>query len=715
LSSLLVLAACTGAPDNRVVPTPAGSGQIALDVSTLWRMSPREGAITRDGVIEDAGELEFGSDYPVDPGSYEVRLDARSLLTAYPSLGSFHWTFDGRDAGSSVTASVETTLGPHLVGLAVSGGGLAGSDLKSITVADRLIVSMGDSIASGEGNPDIPGHDGTGFGWENERCDRSGLAYGAVAARKLQDLQPQVSVTYASVACSGAGIGEQPGPPIYCSQDGLPVPGFENGTCITDAPGLLLPYIGMNPPPPPSPPAQPDPLKPQVDAVAALAGSRLIDDLVISVGGNDVAFSYIANRCAFPLHECNQQSDLTQMLAQHLDALGKPGGGYDQLAAAIKSKLNVRRVWITTVYDPTTNTDGSTCPSNTILADAGEFAHGNQVLGGQVSQAEASWVSRDLIGALNNVIVAAAARNGWRVLGSPTDGGTFAQLFSGHGYCSADPFVVKAKDSAQLEGPGIDGNGTTATKGTLHPNVEGTAVYANVMASRLSTGPTLTLTNGTAIVADCAGASGWLSGSRSLGASGCTPGAGFTVEASNPSRPGQPNETDGILVDHDPWNTPILTFDGAQVVFNRADPHKWTCASPSLTCEVDVPVTSGALPDRVTFSFTLNAEGRHTFDLVVGNGLGVTRELGWVSQTDWTPPQTGVSPVHSGGTVQIFAGDADSGVAATYNTVNGSSPSTGNSVTLRDGDVLEYWSTDVAGNIEAKHRVKLQGGVLVAA
>ena len=59
---------------------------------------------------------------------------------------------------------------------------------------------MGDSNASGEGNP-LP--DGS---WVNIRCHRSDVSGHALAAARIEDDDPYSSVTYLSFACTGAKI-----------------------------------------------------------------------------------------------------------------------------------------------------------------------------------------------------------------------------------------------------------------------------------------------------------------------------------------------------------------------------------------------------------------------------------------------------------------------------------------------------------------------------
>jgi hypothetical protein len=74
---------------------------------------------------------------------------------------------------------------------------------QSVEVRGLLIVLMGDSIASGEGVPDIDGRPAT---WQDERCHRSARAGPALAAAALQERAPETPITFVSVSCSGATI-----------------------------------------------------------------------------------------------------------------------------------------------------------------------------------------------------------------------------------------------------------------------------------------------------------------------------------------------------------------------------------------------------------------------------------------------------------------------------------------------------------------------------
>jgi hypothetical protein len=87
---------------------------------------------------------------------------------------------------------------------------------------------------------------------------------------------------------------------------------------------------------------------------------------------------------------------------------------------------------------------------------------------------------------------------------------------------------------------------------------------------------------------------------------------------------------------------------------------------------------------------------------------------GVVKAADLTPPVTTddapQSFINKDTTVSFNAFDADSGVAATYYTVDGGAKQTGNSVALTEegAHTIDYWSVDKAGNAEKAHTVTVQ-------
>ena len=110
---------------------------------------------------------------------------------------------------------------------------------EEIRLVDWLIVSLGDSFASGEGNPDQPGwyvlnslglfspsqaslrdedltdiREGPAI-WQDEDCHRSARSGHAQAAEELERRDPHSSVTFLSFACTGARAYDMTGGPAF--------------------------------------------------------------------------------------------------------------------------------------------------------------------------------------------------------------------------------------------------------------------------------------------------------------------------------------------------------------------------------------------------------------------------------------------------------------------------------------------------------------------
>ena len=108
-------------------------------------------------------DLPNTSAYVNPPDGYKVLLNASHSAGVLPS-SKFVWTIT-RASGQSTTVegekpAVDLPLGNYTVTLEAEG--LKGSSQPQVTVSpltvkDVLIVSIGDSYASGEGNPDVPG------------------------------------------------------------------------------------------------------------------------------------------------------------------------------------------------------------------------------------------------------------------------------------------------------------------------------------------------------------------------------------------------------------------------------------------------------------------------------------------------------------------------------------------------------------------------------
>jgi Ca2+-binding RTX toxin-like protein len=393
------------------------SGGPGEPVSTFeWRMVERTGLdADRDGIADDpSGDLGSIQGY-IDPEQWTIELDACDTAAA-ERTDRFVWSLTKEDAGEIVVdgtcqESVQLPeLGVWRLRLEAGGGITQLLADEDIHPRDLFVVSIGDSVASGEGNPDMLETSSvtSPFGgyapvWQEQQCHRSGLAGPAQAARRLEKRDPHTSVTFVHLACSGAEI----------------------------TAGLLQPYAGIDPDDLP-------PKAPQLEQAQELHAIRAIDALTVSIGANDVHFSDVVKLC-LAVERCDKAGG-PDLLAEHLPGLPDR---YDTLAGEITGRLALPsdRVFLTKYFDPTTGDDGAVCPT---------------VEGFEPEEWE--WAGAAVVGRLNLEAGEAADRNGWTMVD-----GTDADFLK-HGYCARDRWVRTLTESALFQlGP----------DGAFHPNSEG--------------------------------------------------------------------------------------------------------------------------------------------------------------------------------------------------------------------------------------------------
>ena len=226
------------------------------------------------------------SPFPISPSSWHVDLDACDSALGAGTGATFTWQLVGGTgtlSGGPGCDETDLTVGAEGVyKLQLTVASSLGTDTvtKDIVVQDWMVVSIGDSYGSGEGNPDqeIPRIVGVPTGdakWQDPRCHRSAHAGSAQAAKWLEQADPHTSVTFIHVSCSGAE-----------AMGGL-LKAYRGVDGTNEA--KLLP-----------------PLDPQLEQARQLVGNREVDALYISIGGNDAHFANIVLSC-IALNPCNPQ------------------------------------------------------------------------------------------------------------------------------------------------------------------------------------------------------------------------------------------------------------------------------------------------------------------------------------------------------------------------------------------------------------------------
>jgi hypothetical protein len=283
----------------------------------------------------------------------------------------------------------------HVVATAATGRTIAAD--AAIEARDILIVGLGDSIASGDGNPDIPvALSDTGFcfervldllntrrfylpgrakpavdsdcaddttmqvwsqgaaGWLFTACHRSLYSYQTRAALALAIENPNISVTFIPLGCTGATIAQG----LLAPQDarerpyigGTPGPKFVGGQLKQ-----LAGYLGVTSIKPPS---------------------RPIDLIFLTIGANDVGFSGLVADVMVT------QNPERRLLAEN-DLLVPPSAAVTPLKvdlktdfAKLRSQLgpfvdgDLSRVVFVTYADPARHMGGQDCPSTSVGFDA---------------------------------------------------------------------------------------------------------------------------------------------------------------------------------------------------------------------------------------------------------------------------------------------------------------------------------------------------------
>ena len=368
------------------------------------------------------------------PAEYRVILDARDPTgPAACDDAQYTWTITGargRVGPSRTGCRLETRLpeGSYRVTAAPRGRD-AQPGTTRIEVTDHLIVALGDSVGSGEGNPP--------FRDDGSECNRSDAAGQVRAAQRLEYQDRHSTVTLLHMSCTGGRLALRPREDL----------GERNHRSV--------PW--------------------QIQRAADVLGGRKVDAVTISAGANDLGFAKVLTKCI--LEDCRESALALTGIYGGLD-LPEAERGVDDVVAAraeelkpefadmasVLAPLDPPAVLLTEYFDPSRDEDGEFC---------------NRA-GLGILRAEAEFAFEKVIVPLNAMVAAGvkasreADRRGDRQW-VYVDG--IAEQFSGHGYCaqpSDQQWVVDASDSPLRQGelmgafhPSDDGH--KAIAGRLYP------------------------------------------------------------------------------------------------------------------------------------------------------------------------------------------------------------------------------------------------------
>ena len=376
-------------------------------------------------------------------------------------------------------------LGEYEVTLGVrTAAGSTDSTTTRATLRDWLIVSVGDSMASGEGSPDATGDydlltDIGSFGdklrfvrnlllghprpashpdfkvrtnrpvrWRDKRCHRSARAGHAVFAQRLEARDPHSSVTFLSLACSGAKIAHVRG----SSYAGQEVPANPRPASLRAQFHVLRDLVRSRVTARRSAVAQPG---------ETLATGRRIDAVLMSIGINDLGFSGIVKACASNPVVPGAPGDPSCVTGSGVyREIRKLALGYSQLARQLR-ELGAAETYVT---------DYPAAPFGRDRGGCGLLGLRNV----GISSAEARRMFE--VGQTFNARIRDSANaHGWNFVDGMTD------AFLGRDYCrpAGERFFVRLEESIAHQG---------VEHGTAHPNPRGHRAMANLLTRAVVVG-----------------------------------------------------------------------------------------------------------------------------------------------------------------------------------------------------------------------------------
>ena len=324
------------------------------------------------------------------------------------------------------------------------------SYIAKVVVQDFLVISVGDSLASGEGNP--PYLHALG-------CDDSQSAYATQAATKLEAADPRSSVTYLQLACSGAKIDANVAL-LPSALKALGSKGVFSGK--GEATMTRLQQEGQNS------------IANQLARAVELANGRRIDALTISIGINNLDFGSVAAECIARIR-CQDPPEKLKILGQEYSAGSDLGKTVPASLSSLRSLLSDLHSVVTDLFpssqlassdiyvvgypDPLHDQSGALCPVFMGSNDTRAFqnAHG---------EGEVTWAQDAFLSPLQRATQGFAG--GWNYIDT-------SAAFLTHGYCSSDRWFNQISDTLIHTNP----------SGILHPNQAGQGAIASLLEEPL--------------------------------------------------------------------------------------------------------------------------------------------------------------------------------------------------------------------------------------
>jgi hypothetical protein len=381
----------------------------------------------------------------------------------------------------TLATTVKVTIAPGVLA-SLSPAAMTPDTLAQPTANTTKFVwgAVGDSYASGEGNPEAgiadrtKVEDFTGLRWGNDTsifvpngsaslaadvttCHRSDQAAAPKAQRTLQALYGGMTIRLGFVACGGAKTTNLTGP--YSG------PGTSTAS--------LLGHDRVTQPA-------------QLDRIADFADDQgQLDALYMSIGGNNAGFGDIITDCISPVGPANCADKWDTILDARLFNLIKPGGDYAQVNNRIVTLFGPQLPVLIQEYPNPLHNGSTFIPPACFGPDYDDapaevgFGGYDDALQDNITHDEANWAF-GVSARLDSAVESAANTFGWTTI----DGHLSA--FNGHGVCTDQPFVNLNSAALRRQGRDIpDTSFFLFSSGFMHPNDAGYSRMATATTDRL--------------------------------------------------------------------------------------------------------------------------------------------------------------------------------------------------------------------------------------
>jgi hypothetical protein len=398
-----------------------------------------------------------------------------------------NWSIDGAERFNrpcTEFSELPARLGRYKLTATIRAQGALKADVKEldIEIKDIKFAAMGDSVASGEGNPHVTFQPGSNNGetwiipvrmaeWWDHRCHRSLLSASSQAAIELARKRRDTSVTYVSFACSGATVDVG----ISGRYQGIEKLDEARDRINVQKAGTLHDSLFQET----ELPVQATRLRQllcKVEGQSPCQDQVAPDILSITTGGNEMEFGPQLVDCV--LKTCRFPKEKMAGLFAGLDA-------QLQKLPAMVSSIQARHIFYASYPDVTRDEKRNFCKGSIWDSQPDFTPWFLNLLGVGISRVESERAFNEVLKPLNDAIKAFTLANtaqGWVFVGG---------YQNDRGYCAKPSWIHRFKPSVDKQGvigrlagsPPLEYIAGLLSSGAMHPNVFG---HYGIMARLLA-------------------------------------------------------------------------------------------------------------------------------------------------------------------------------------------------------------------------------------